>query len=264
MAISASNEGEGLHREVTQSIVIHGAIEAHALAAAGKYRSVRDQDEAPLFVLVHGASKEHQHAGHWIPIVSAFTAFGDIIAVDTPGHGKTPVTAKYKGRASDIEVVTSATEQWCAQNKWARQCTSPPRVVLVGRSWGAGIVIDAAAQMLDRIAGLVLIAPSLDQATTEVLLGLPAEVRERLPVLLVSAEDDPIVPHSQVVGLQEHLHGATAYFMGPILKPGMQSWKAHTPELERPREFKEAIRIFMSGVAASMSVYDPRHSMNEL
>ena len=226
-----------------------GAATGKALAAAGRFATMAAQDNSVCFVLVHGASREFQNANHWEPLMEMFTNFGDVMALDMPGHGRTSIQNARPDIAPSL--VKGAANQWCQQNKWARACKDPPRVVLVGRSWGGGVVLAAAKEIgVQRLAGLVLIAPSLGAGQ---LASLPADLLEAVPVLIFWARDDSIVPFSNAAAVASTFSLARLRAVEPVLEPGMAAWKAHVPELERPAQFTAALADFMGAVAKRMA-----------
>ena len=73
--------------------------------------------------------------------------------MDSPGHGKTPLPAASQGRTDDVAVVVGAANSWCEKivaRRNGRPCTEMPRVVLVGRSYGGGIVLDAGTPLSEQ------------------------------------------------------------------------------------------------------------------
>lgn len=131
------------------------------------------------------------------------------------------------------------------------------KVVLVGRSWGGGVVLrtlskmaanEAARAHLEAVKCLVLIAPA---APEQLLQQLPDEVR-KLPLLLVWSGDDPVVPFQNNAEVLEAFTGykQTLFFDSVVpegASPGEQ-WLGHAPELQRSPEFAEALLSLLNAV----------------
>jgi polyhydroxybutyrate depolymerase len=67
-------------------------------------------------------------------------------------------------------------------------CVDPDRVVLAGHSMGGGMASDAACQLADRVAGVVLVAA--------LWFELPCEPVRPVPVIAMHAVDDPVLPYA--------------------------------------------------------------------
>ena len=100
------------------------------------------------------------------------------VSVDMPGWGKSPAldTVPLVGlRAASVVIdIMDGLQKETA--------------VLMGKSWGGGVAIKTALAYADRVSGLILTAPALQNF--DQLDGLNKRV------LLAWAEDDPVIPIS--------------------------------------------------------------------
>lgn len=69
-----------------------------------------------------------------------------------------------------------------------RACVDMDRVFLAGHSMGGGMASDAACQLADQVAGVVLVAA--------LWFELPCEPVRPIPVIATHALDDPVLPYS--------------------------------------------------------------------
>ena len=160
----------------------------------------------------------------------------------------------------------------------AARLDARPHALLVGRSWGAAVLLRMLTKLakaagaegkqktpadaptknsvlpsgvvsgppsLDAVKCLVLIAPA---APTALLDELPSRIKA-LPVLLVWAKDDPIVPYS---GSEKVLEAFTGIKRTLLLESAVpqdatpsERWMGHAPELQRKDEFAQAILSLM-------------------
>lgn len=117
----------------------------HVVAGAG----------SPPLVFVHGLACSHTD---WRPQVEHFSARHTTVAVDLPGHGATPAT-----------VEQCSMERLGAELATLLRALSLPPAVLVGHSMGCRVVLEAALQVPEHTAGVVLVdgsqfAPAAAQA----------------------------------------------------------------------------------------------------
>lgn len=143
-------------------------------------------------VMVHGADRKLQNAGHWKGFLAeaAGAAFPGkkFYALDLPGHGDSepgelsPVAPTFEDKVRTV--VHLVRDVFGAPEK---------KLVLVGRSLGGRIVLSAAAAdpiVCKSVAAFVLVAPAVDE---KFMLSLPQSVLLK-KTLLFWAEDDPFVP----------------------------------------------------------------------
>lgn len=130
----------------------------------------------PLVLGIHGWSQ--RNGWHtWEPLMAPLAGAGYcVVSVDMPGWGDSPALDNIPlGGARAVQVVIDV------MNGLQKSTAA-----LMGKSWGGGVAIKTAVDYPERITDLVLTAPALrdfDQLT-----------RITQPVLLVWAEDDPIMP----------------------------------------------------------------------
>jgi pimeloyl-ACP methyl ester carboxylesterase len=128
--------------------------------------AVEEHGQGPLPVLlVHGMAGE---AGFWSSTIRALGPTHRLIVPELRGHGRSaqPVDGDYsiEGCAGDVAAVIEG--------------LGLERVVLIGHSYGASVVMAAAARRPDQVAGLLLLDPAGDfsyvppEAITGFLAGL--------------------------------------------------------------------------------------------
>jgi pimeloyl-ACP methyl ester carboxylesterase len=98
----------------------------------------------PTVVLLHAGVTDRRG---WQAVVGLLSPDVDVIAYDRRGHGETPPSAVPFSHVDDLLALLDG--------------LSCDAVWLVGSSMGGGLAIDAALVAPDRVAGLVLIAPSV-------------------------------------------------------------------------------------------------------
>ncbi|MCM3780346.1 alpha/beta fold hydrolase [Microbacterium hydrocarbonoxydans] len=104
----------------------------------------------PTYVLVHGIGMSHRY---FAPLRDALRRRGRVITVDLPGFGGLP--------APDEDLDVAGMGGVLGEMLEVLELT---RVVLVGHSMGAQWALEAAAAAPDRVDGLVLIGPVVDEA----------------------------------------------------------------------------------------------------
>lgn len=138
-------------------------------------------------VMVHGADRKLQNAGHWKGFLTDTLQGKKFCALDLPGHGssepgeQSPVAPTFEDK---VRAVVHFVRNVFGEAE---------KVILVGRSLGGRIVLSAAATdpaVCSRVAAFVLIAPAVDE---KFVLSLPQSVLQK-KTLLFWAEDDPFVP----------------------------------------------------------------------
>jgi pimeloyl-ACP methyl ester carboxylesterase len=102
---------------------------------------------APVVVCVHGLAGSHVG---WGPFARELTTSHRVLAVDLPGHGRTPAL----GRSPAVPDNSRLLAQVLA-------AISPDPVLLVGHSMGAAVAALTARRHPDLVAGLTLFAPPL-------------------------------------------------------------------------------------------------------
>ena len=130
----------------------------------------------PLLLGLHGWSQ--RNGWHtWKPLMEPLAAAGFcVVSVDMPGWGKSPALDAIPLTGSRaVNVVINILDGLQKES-----------AVLMGKSWGGGVAIEAALQAPQRVSGLILTAPALRNF---------AQLHElQSPVLLAWAEDDPVIP----------------------------------------------------------------------
>jgi pimeloyl-ACP methyl ester carboxylesterase len=112
--------------------------------------------DSPTVVCVHGLAGSH---AQWQALARALSPHCRVLAVDLPGHGRTPRL----GRSSTV----SANQK--VLNRLLRDVIGEP-VVLVGHSMGATLSVLQAAGYADTVSAMALIAGAC-QRTSRALRG---------------------------------------------------------------------------------------------
>lgn len=130
----------------------------------------------PLLLGLHGWSQRNGWQT-WEPLMAPLADAGYcVVSVDMPGWGSSPaLDAVPLAGSRAVSVVIDILDG--LQKETA---------VLLGKSWGGGVAIRSALAYPDRITGLILTAPALQNL---------AQLHElQQPVLMAWAEDDPVIP----------------------------------------------------------------------
>ncbi len=111
----------------------------------------------PSVVFVHGAALDHS-VWHYPARYLAHHGFG-VLAVDLPGHGRSPGAVRTSVEAL-ADWVAAFIEAACVE-----------RSHVVGHSMGALVALDAALRHAVRVASLVLLGPSVPMPVGEAFLA---------------------------------------------------------------------------------------------
>jgi pimeloyl-ACP methyl ester carboxylesterase len=113
------------------------------LSASGELAATRTGAGEPLIVLVHGWTCRRSH---WAGVLHMLGAYGEVLAVDLPGHGDSacspPATATVAGLAQELAKIIE------------QQGTRP--VILVGHSMGGAVALEA-ARLLNQAHAVILV-----------------------------------------------------------------------------------------------------------
>ncbi len=191
--------------------------------------SVSSADSLPLVVLVHGSPGSADAFLSYLAD-TALTASVRAVTLDRPGFGYTSDFGRPEGDLGRQADAVGAVADLLAPNK---------PVVLVGHSYGAPVIVKFAIEHPQRVAGLILVAGSVDpdqeahpwwQAAVDVpplrwltpkslwtsnreIILLEAELRKmapawsaiQCPVTLIHARNDRLVPFANVAFAQQML-----------------------------------------------------------
>jgi pimeloyl-ACP methyl ester carboxylesterase len=113
-------------------------------------RSLADHDGALPMVLVHGLAVSHRYL---MPLAAGLAGHHPVHVLDLPGFGL----------SDDPGTVLDVPEHAEHVAAWLAACGLPPAVV-VGNSFGCQVAVELAVRRPDRVAGLVLIGPTIDPA----------------------------------------------------------------------------------------------------
>jgi pimeloyl-ACP methyl ester carboxylesterase len=130
----------------------------------------------PLLLGIHGYSQRNGWQT-WEPLMPPPAEAGYwVVSLDMPGWGQS-VSQRPLQNGDFLHCVLQVLDELGAET-----------AVLLGKSWGGGIALEAALQHPERISKLILTAPA--RMNIEPL----AELQQ--PVLLAWAEDDQVIPYS--------------------------------------------------------------------
>lgn len=104
-------------------------------------------------MFVHGAGAS---SAVWLGTMHRFARERRVVAVDLPGHGRSP------GTLTSIEQARDAVGETCAH-----LCL--PASVLIGHSLGGLVVLDAALAWPDKVAGVVLVTSGARLGVSEII-----------------------------------------------------------------------------------------------
>lgn len=190
-------------------------------AVSGNVDALRaGRSNAPRLIYVHGSPGD---ASGWLDYLVHPVPGSESIAIDRPGYGRTAPRATVPSLAAQAQAIEPLLVQ--RGGRWP---------VLVGHSLGGPIVLQAAVDYPERVAGVVVIAGSVDLAlerlrwynylakglawilprglrrSNEEMWGLKAELqslesrldRVRCPVWILHGSNDSLVPVDNVKLLQ--------------------------------------------------------------
>lgn len=129
----------------------------------------------PLVLGLHGWSQ--RNGWHtWEPLIKPLAAAGQrVVSVDMPGWGASPPVPGEMTAEQATNVVIALLDALDVES-----------AALMGKSWGGGVALQTALAHPKRISRLILTAPAFKR------LDRLHQVKQ--PVLLVWAEDDPVIP----------------------------------------------------------------------
>ena len=110
--------------------------------------------DGPLIVCVHGLAGSH---ANWRALASSLTPHCRVMAVDLPGHGRTPRLGRSAAVSANRVVL----------DRLLQEVIDEP-VMLMGHSMGASLSILQAAAEPQTVSALILIAPPAPRARVEV------------------------------------------------------------------------------------------------
>ncbi|MDB6031293.1 MAG: alpha/beta hydrolase family protein [Verrucomicrobiales bacterium] len=142
-----------------------------------------------MFVLVHGG-----HAGAWVWDEVRPHLRLPSLAVDLPGHGQRPGNLRSLSMAECVRSIQS-------------ELPKEPRLILVGHSLGAAVVLALAEELRERVAHLVVVAGPVPRPGTSITGAFPFFMRlaSRL-VLWCSGEE---FSQSARMAEQRYLNGVS-------------------------------------------------------
>lgn len=111
----------------------------------------------PSVMFIHGAANDHSV---WALQSRYFAHHGwNVLAVDLPGHGKTPAP-----ELTSIEALAD----WCAQ---VLRAAGAGPAVIVGHSMGSLVALELAARHPEQVAKIVLVGTAFPMKVSDTLLG---------------------------------------------------------------------------------------------
>lgn len=165
----------------------------------------RNSSSTRVFVLVHGIGMGRTV---FLGIIDILLDHGSVISIDQPGYGEAPEPE----HTPTMEETADLLAAYLASR-------GVPPVILLGHSMGTQVVTEVAARHPERVARLILVAPTVDARARRVVTQF-----RRLAQDLIG--ENPIVLYR---GGREYLRA------GPNLGRKMSVMLQHKPELAYPR-----------------------------
>jgi len=191
-------------------------IQSNSFEEKNMFYTTAGREREPVFLMIHNDVPQGSHRD-WIALFESFANQGSFFAVDLINHGKSepgPQTMKrvmeWHEHANDL--VTFTQKMFPGRND----------VILVAKGDGAKMAFHLAQQEKEKIGGMILFAPIVERSRTENI--------EDIPVLLVWAKEDSVVPFSQSKGVENQFFDVTTLYYESILPPGVSPKEAHNPE----------------------------------
>jgi pimeloyl-ACP methyl ester carboxylesterase len=139
----------------------------------------------PLVLGIHGYSQRNGWQT-WQPMMAPLAEAGYwVVSLDMPGWGQS-VAQRPLDNDDYVAVIIAILDKLGVET-----------AVLLGKSWGGGIALEAALQYPERISHLILTAPARRN------LDPLAELSQ--PVLLAWAEDDQVIPYKYAAAYVEKI-----------------------------------------------------------
>jgi len=200
---------------------------------------IKGGKDKPSFVFIHGKARDVQNAEYWAPQLPWLNKKGLYYFIDMLGHGHSVPGP------SDIPDVPLEKQVNAISAFLESEHVEKP-VFLIGRSYGGKVALEVAKKTPNSIKSLIFIAPAISAADVQTL---PEQLKVR-PMLFVSAEDDPVIPHDRVKEVAKSLPLGRFHNAGKILvNETVEKWKAHCPEMVNPEQFgyevQEIVEEFM-------------------
>ncbi|WP_158716113.1 alpha/beta fold hydrolase [Streptomyces sp. NRRL B-24720] len=150
----------------------------------------RSAGRAPAVVCIHGAGVSSRE---FRPFVEALGHHHDAWTVDLPGFGASAGPPK----PLDLRALADAVAEWLS-------AVGMDQVVLLGGSFGCQVAVDVAVRHPARIAGLVLVGPTVDAAARgfvrQLLRWMRNSPHEQLSMLPLNLADYRDAGMRRVVG----------------------------------------------------------------
>ena len=170
MVVSKHNKILEMINPDYSKIVIDTAHGPISTRAAGRL-------DSDLVIAVHGWSQ--RNGWHtWEPLMTPLSEAGlFVVSLDMPGWGDSPAWIDGPLTAElAVEALIHVADHFGKE-----------RFVVVGKSWGGGVALQCAGDHPTKVTKLVLSAPAFRNFDALTTLSQP--------VLLVWAEDDPVIPY---------------------------------------------------------------------
>jgi pimeloyl-ACP methyl ester carboxylesterase len=111
-------------------------------------RSLAAHDGAPPMILLHGLAVSHRYL---MPLAAGLAGHHPVHVIDLPGFG----LSDDPGTVLDVPDHAEHVAAWLA-------AAQIPSAVVVGNSFGCQVAVELAVRHPDRVAGLVLVGPTMD------------------------------------------------------------------------------------------------------
>jgi len=178
--------------EVSVDVPGIGAVEVQVMGPKG----------GPLAIAQHGSNKEWSAITEFDAVASELAGQGYRVLLPNLYSNPNTTPAIFGEGISDAEFqrVLEALMEFEGDGSGALP-------LLLGKSWGGGAAAKFAANNPSVVKKLVLVAPAPKGTTPEIVRAL------QMPLLVLWAKDDPIVPVSGATVFQEHSPGADSHLI---------------------------------------------------
>lgn len=185
--------------------------------ASGNLRVISTPKGELSVVFLHGAHRKYQHASIWLQFTRAFPSIVQSFLIDLPGHGESPVSVPGDNFR---KIHVSILKDFINESKFSH-------FVIFGRSYGGRLAMKLASLYPDEVKGLFLIAPAGTEKASNYLKNLD------IPIQVLWAEDDPMIPVSEIKRFDEFEDSVKRYILPAV---GIER-NAHYPEELVPEIF---------------------------
>jgi len=190
----------------------------------------------PYFFMVGDESKETNANKLWKHDFEIFNQLGSFFTVDLINYGESNPGPKTKKR----HILEDEHSRFYSHFILENLNVAEKRIILVARGKSASLTIKAASVIESKIAGIILIAPSINHELRMII--------KDMPILLVWAKDDPVVPFENTNEIETECNYVTSLYFDQVVNTGVNRVLAHQPDLMRNDEFYVGIKNWIQNL----------------